>query len=202
MAKRESTFMNMFLALFVVTLISASALGFVYEMTKEAIETSKIKAQGDAIKNILPEFDRLGDPFKVIAGAPGDTLECFPAYRNNEFVGVAVKTYSKKGFSGLISIMAGIDLSGNFSGYQVLEHSETPGLGSKMSDWFSNTEKPGQCIIGKNPESYSFQVTKDGGDIDAITASTISSRAFLDALVRAYNAYKESANEISGNAGK
>ena len=87
--------------------------------------------------------------------------------------------------------MAGIDNSGNFSGYSVLEHEETPGLGSKMDSWFSNSEKPKQYVIGKNPESTNFKVTKDGGDIDAITASTITSRAFLEALNRAYESYKE-----------
>ncbi|MDD4143350.1 MAG: RnfABCDGE type electron transport complex subunit G [Prolixibacteraceae bacterium] len=202
MAKRESTFLNMFLALFAVTFIAAFTLGFVYELTKDAIDNSKIKAQNEAISKILPEFDRLGDPLKVPDESGSDTLEFFPAYKNDKFVGVAVKTFSKKGFSGFISIMAGIDNSGNFSGYQVLEHAETPGLGSKMESWFSNTEKSGQCIIGKNPGSHQFVVTKDGGDIDAITASTISSRAFLDALVKAYNVYKEKENEISGITGE
>jgi electron transport complex protein RnfG len=106
-------------------------------------------------------------------------------------VGIAIKTYTKKGFSGFISIMAGIDKSGNFSGYEILEHAETPGLGSKMGVWFNNTEKPKQNIIGKSPKTSKFQVSKDGGDIDAITASTITSRAFLEALVRAYTAYEK-----------
>ena len=202
MAKRESTFLNMSLALFIVTFIAAFTLGFVYEITKEAIDTSKIKAQNDAISDILPEFDRLGEPLKVADEGGGDSLVLFPAFKNDELVGVAVKTFSMNGFSGFISVMAGIDNSGNFSGYRVLEHAETPGLGSKMDSWFRDTEKPGQCIIGKNPESYKFEVTKDGGDVDAITASTISSRAFLDALVRAYDVYKEKENEIAGHAGE
>ena len=49
-----------------------------------------------------------------------------------------LKEFQKKGFSGFISVMAGIDKSGNFSGYEVLEHAETPGLGSKMGVWFNN----------------------------------------------------------------
>ncbi len=202
MAKRESTFLNMFLALFAVTFIAAFTLGFVYELTKEAIKTSKTKAQNEAISKILPDFDRLGDPLKIADGPDRDTIELYPAYNGGQFIGVAVKTFSKRGFSGLITIMAGIDNSGIFSGYQVLEHAETPGLGSKMDSWFSNDEKPGQCIIGKNPELYRFEVTKDGGDIDAITASTISSRAFLDALVKAYKVFKESENEIPGISGE
>ena len=86
--------------------------------------------------------------------------------------------------------MAGFDKEGNVSGYAVLEHKETPGLGSKMDVWFNNPDKPNQYILGKNPETTNFKVSKDGGDIDAITASTITSRAFLDALTLAYDSYK------------
>ncbi len=192
MAKRESTFINMVVTLLLVTLIAAIALGYVYDLTKAPIEEAKLKDQAEAITKVLPEFDKLGDSFKVAAEAGEDSLEVFPAYKNDKLVGAAVKTWSKKGFGGLISIMAGIDENGNFSGYQVLEHEETPGLGSKMTTWFNNADKPNQYVIGKSPKTTKFQVSKDGGDIDAITASTISSRAFLDAMVRAYNSYEKS----------
>ena len=191
MAKRESTFTNMVVTLLLVTLIAAVALGFIYDLTKAPIEAAKAKAQAEAITKVLPQFDRLGDSYKVPSDAKEDSLEIFPAYKNDNLVGAAVKTWSKKGFSGLISVMAGIDENGDFSGYEVLEHEETPGLGSKMTTWFNNPEKPNQYVIGKNPKTTKFQVSKDGGDIDAITASTISSRAFLDAMVRAYNSYEE-----------
>jgi electron transport complex protein RnfG len=191
MAKRESTFTNMVVTLLAVTAISATALGYVYDLTKDAIEAAKIKAQAEAITKVLPSYETLGNSFKVAAETPGDSLEIFPAYNGQELVGIAIKTYTKKGFSGFISIMAGIDKSGNFSGYEILEHAETPGLGSKMGVWFNNTEKPKQNIIGKSPKTSKFQVSKDGGDIDAITASTITSRAFLEALVRAYTAYEK-----------
>ena len=201
MAKRESTFTNMVLTLFLVTLIAATALGYVYDLTKDAIEIAKLKAQADAITKVLPQYETLGESFKVAVETEGDSLEIFPAYNGQELVGVAIKTYTKKGFSGFISVMAGIDKSGNFSGYEVLEHAETPGLGSKMGVWFNNVDKPKQNIIGRNPNSTKFLVTKDGGEIDAITASTISSRAFLDAMVRAYNAYEQNAELTSGTTG-
>lgn len=191
MAKRESTFINMVVILVLVTGIAAAALGFVYDITKGPIEVAKLKAQTEAITQVLPEFDELGDSYKVLAEPGGDSLEFFPAYKAGELVGTAIKTYTKKGFSGLISVMAGLDKDGNFSGYSVLEHAETPGLGSKMETWFNNPEKPDQYVIGKNPDNTKFSVSKDGGDIDAITASTITSRAFLDAMRRAYEAYKK-----------
>jgi Na+-translocating ferredoxin:NAD+ oxidoreductase subunit G len=191
MAQRESTFTNMVVTLLLVTVIAATALGFVYDLTKDAIEIAKLNAQAEAITKVLPQYETLGKSFKVTADTEGDSLEIFPAFNGQDLVGIAIKTYTKKGFSGFISIMAGIDKDGNFSGYEVLEHAETPGLGSKMGVWFNNAEKPDQNIIGKNPDSIKFEVKKDGGDVDAITASTITSRAFLDAMKRAYNAYKE-----------
>lgn len=191
MAKQESSFTNMVLTLVLVTGIAAAALGFVYDFTKGPIEAAKLKAQTEAIKNVLPDFDELGETVVFSPAEGEDSLQFFPAYKNGELVGTAIKTYTKSGFSGFISIMAGIDKDGNFSGYSVLEHAETPGLGSKMDVWFNNAEKPNQYVIGKNPETTNFTVSKDGGDIDAITASTITSRAFLDALNRAYDSYKE-----------
>lgn len=191
MAKRESTFLNMILTLFGVTFIAAAILGFVHDLTKDAIELSKRNARSEAIKKVLPEFDELGPSFRVAVASSEDSLEVFPALKGGEMVGVAIQTFTNKGFSGFISVMAGIDASGNLSGYEILEHAETPGLGSKMETWFRDSARPGQNVIGKNPGTSQFEVSKDGGDIDAITASTITSRAFLDALVRAFDAYNE-----------
>jgi electron transport complex protein RnfG len=191
MAKRESTFANMVVTLVLVTGIAAAALGFVYDFTKGPIEAAKAKAQTEAIEQVLPEFDELGESKTISPGGGADSLEIFPAYKNGELVGTAIKTYTKNGFSGNISVMAGIDNEGNISGYSVLDHAETPGLGSKMDVWFSNPDKPKQYVIGKNPETTNFTVSKDGGDIDAITASTITSRAFLEALTLAYDAYRD-----------
>ncbi|MCK5730865.1 MAG: RnfABCDGE type electron transport complex subunit G [Draconibacterium sp.] len=191
MAKRESTFINMVVTLLLVTGIAAAALGYVYDLTKGPIAEAKLKAQQEAITKVLPEYDVLGESFKTVAKAGEDSLIFFPAYKDSVLVGTAIMTYTKSGFSGFISIMVGIDKAGNLSGYSVLDHAETPGLGSKMDVWFNNTEKPNQNIIGKNPNSTKFVVSKDGGDIDAITASTITSRAFLDAINRAYVSYEK-----------
>jgi Na+-translocating ferredoxin:NAD+ oxidoreductase subunit G len=191
MGKRESTFGNMVMALFLVTLIASASLGFVNDLTREAIDKSKEEAKMEAIKKVLPAYDEILGECKIAPPQGGDSLEFYPAYKNEIWIGTAIKTYTNRGFGGYISIMAGIDASGNFCGYEILEHEETPGLGSKMDTWFKDPEKPHQEIIGKNPGSTAFFVSKDGGDIDAITASTITSRAFLDALRRAWETYKE-----------
>ena len=190
MAQRESTFINMVLTLFGVTLIAAAVLGFVHDLTKDAIEQAKTEARNRAIRSVLPEFDRLGDSYKLMPETGGDSIEVFPAYNAaDDLVGVAVNTYTKNGFSGLIRIMAGIAPDGSITGFEVLEHKETPGLGSKMNEWFRSLDRPDQNIIGKSPATNSFLVRKDGGEIDAITASTITSRAFLEAVMRAWETY-------------
>ncbi len=200
MAKRESTFVNMVTALFLVTLIASASLGFVHELTRISIETTMEEAKMEAIKMVLPEYDEITGECKIAPPQGGDSLEFYPAFKNGKWVGTAIKTYTNNGFGGTISIMAGIDANGNFSGYEVLDHEETPGLGSKMDTWFKDPEKPNQQIIGKNPGSTNFTVSKDGGDIDAITASTITSRAFLDALRRAWDAFKEAQTEAEKTA--
>ena len=200
MAQRESTFISMTATLFVVTFVAAAILGFIYDLTKADIELAKQKAQEEAIKNVLPAFETLGNPYKILPEDGSDSLEFFPAYNaSRQLVGTAVKTYTKKGFSGFISIMAGLSPGGNITGYEVLDHKETPGLGSKMNLWFKDKTRPGQNIIGKNPSTSKFEVSKDGGNIDAITASTISSRAFLDAIVRAYQTYQSPLNSTGAN---
>ncbi len=188
MAKKESTFISMVLTLFMVTFIASAALGYLYEVTKGPIAESKLAKQNNAIMQVIPEFDN--EPGKEVykMDVDGGTLEFFPAKKNGELVGTAVSTFTNNGFSGNIKIMVGFLPDGTIHNISVLEHKETPGLGDKMkknkSDWSVQ-------FNGKNPTNFKLKVTKDGGDVDAITASTISSRAFCDAVDRAYKAYME-----------
>lgn len=208
MAQKESTFFSMTATLFVVTFIAAGLLGFIHDLTKDDIARAKLKAQKEAIESVLPAFETLGDSYKVLPEDGTDSLIFFPAYdSNHQLVGTAVQTYTKKGFSGLFSIMAGLAPDGTITGYEVLEHKETPGLGAKMDKWFKDDSKPKQNIIGKNPGVIKFVVSKDGGEVDAITASTITSRAFLDAIVRAYKSFinsqqREVASKIKPKEGR
>jgi electron transport complex protein RnfG len=201
MAKLESSFKNMLVSLFGVTLIASAALGLVYDATKAPIAQTEAKKQEMALASVLPEYDRLGDVIKVLPADGKDSIEIYPAYGpNNEEVASAVKSYTYSGFSGYIEIMVGIDPNGEITGFQVLKHAETPGLGSKMNDWFSNAEKPGQNVIGRSFNDGAIQVSNDGGKVDAITAATITSRAFLDALNRA-NRCLDSAWETDAESG-
>lgn len=185
----KSNFPNMVITLLAITLISGAILGMVHKVTKGPIQEASLKAQNEAIKTILPSFDKLSDAKEVMPEDGTQPLTFFKATdAEGKLVGTAVKTYTIKGFSGYIGIMVGFDPNGTITGFQVLKHAETPGLGSKMQEWFSN---PAHSIIGLNPAKVNMTVSKDGGDVDAITASTISSRAFLDAIVRGYNTYNK-----------
>lgn len=191
MAKKlESTFKNMLLVLFTVTLLASTSVALINEFTKGPIEDAKQNKKLQAIKDVVPAFDN--DPnaeMYSVNTEDGGTIELYPAKKDGVLVGTAVKTYTKKGFSGVFWLMVGLSPDGTVLNYSVLEHKETPGLGSKMDLWFKGEGK--QAIIDKNPGTSKFTVSKDGGDIDAITAATISSRAFLDAVNNAYNAYKK-----------
>lgn len=196
--KLESTFTNMVVVLFSVTLIASAAVGYVYTLTAKPIEAAKMAKQTEAIRQVIPgEFDNdpNADMWKVET-PDGGVLEFYPAKKNGEPVGTAVKTYTNSGFGGQIWLMVGFNPDGTISNYSVLEHKETPGLGSKMDVWFAKGNKGD--ITGKNPGATGIKVSKDGGDVDAITAATISSRAFLDAVNRAAAALAGNADTTSG----
>ncbi len=187
MAKKESTLINMLIALFVITFVSSTSLGLVYQVTKEPIAAAKLAKKIEAIQNVVPEFNNQpnAEEYKV-ATENGDSLTLYPAKKDGELVGTAVESSTNLGFSGEIKLMVGFLPDGTIKDVAVLEHKETPGLGDKMerkkSDWSIQFQ-------GKNPASFKIAVKNDGGEVDAITASTISSRAFCDAVERAYIIY-------------
>ncbi|MEG0992532.1 MAG: RnfABCDGE type electron transport complex subunit G [Bacteroidales bacterium] len=195
MAKMESSFKNMVLILTGITCLSGAILGGVNEITTEPIKVAKLAKQENAIKLVAPEYDNnpIADQWKTTL-PDGTEAIIFPAKKNGELVGAAVQAMTKNGFGGPITLMVGFDKDGNVHEYSVLSHTETPGLGSKMPTWFHEKGN----IIGKNPGKNKLTVSKDGGEVDAITAATISSRAFLDAVANAYNAFTNSQDAASG----
>ena len=191
MAKLESSLKNMILSLSIISLISSSLLAGIYTVTKEPIAMAQSKKQQDAIKDVLPNKNaKVGEPIEIKLEGKEIPFIIYPAEENGKLVGAAIQTYSTEGYAGTIEVMVGIDEKGNISNYTILSSAETPGLGSKINEWFKST-KQNQTIIGKNPDKVKFEVSKDGGEIDAITASTISSRAFLSSIRDAYQAYKK-----------
>lgn len=179
----------MLLSLTIICLVAGAILAGVNMYTTGPIAASKAVALEAAIKAVTPEFDnKPSEDAYMAVTAEGDSLKIYPATKGGEFVGAAVESNTKKGFSGEIRVIVGFDKAGKLLNYSVLQHAETPGLGAKMQEWFS-TDKNKQSVLGRNLADGGLKVTKDGGDVDAITAATITSRAFLDAVNRAYSAF-------------
>jgi len=181
MSNFKNGFPGMLLALFSVTFFSAATVGFVHNFTKYKIKDTREKMKLKAVEKVLPEYASLSE--EKFFESNGKKNGYYIAYKKNgKLSGVAVKASSMEGYSGLIEVMAGIDAEGMISGYRVLSHKETPGLGSKMQKWFSDKKKTRRYVIGRDVKEKKLSVSKDGGEVDAITSATISSRAFLKCL--------------------
>jgi len=186
MSKKESTFLGMLLSLLIITLISGFSLGYVNDLTIEPKAKAKLEKKINALKLVLPTFDNnpVKDMKLVKSEKDLDSVEVYPAYLNSQFVGAAIIGSTDKGFSGLVKIMVGFNPSGAIENIVVLEQKETPGLGTRMTE-----EKFLQQFKGVNISAFKLKVKKDGGDVDALTGATISSRAFCDATQMAYDAF-------------
>ena len=195
--KKESTLINMVVALLVITAVSGGVLGLVYGMTKDAIAEVDQKKNEAAIQAVLPlkgEISYTADTLQYNYEGVDLSFPCNLAYdANGIFLGAAVKT-SEGGFGGKIDMMVGFLADGTIKGTSVLSHSETPGLGANMTGKFKDQ------FVDKNPADYKLTVTKDGGDVDAITAATITSRAFSKAVDKAYKAFEANKAQYMNNA--
>jgi electron transport complex protein RnfG len=177
MKKLESTWYNMAIVLTVISVVAGAALAYVNEVTKGPIAEIQQKNEAQAIKTVLCDDNAVITDTIV----NGDVTLYLTAN------GAAVKTVDPKNesFSGGLTIMVGLDKEFKVLGYTVLVSNETPGLGAKASEWFQEGGKGN--IIGR--VAGQFKTSKDGGDVDAITASTITSRSFLRAVNNAYAEY-------------
>lgn len=176
----------MILSLTGFSIVAGGLLGWVNAATAEPIAQANAKALSDAIAVVIPEFDNNPAEEAETVEVEGTTYKIYPATQGGKPIGAAVEA-SANGFGGTLTVLVGFDTEGNIIDYSLLSHAETPGLGSKASDWFKKGAKGD--ITGKNPGTQSLTVSKDGGEIDAITASTITSRAFLQAVNNAWSAY-------------
>lgn len=176
----------MILSLTGFSIVAGGLLGWVNAATAEPIAQANAKALSDAIAVVIQGFDNNPAEEAETVKVEGTTYKIYPATQGGKPIGAAVEA-SANGFGGTLTVLVGFDTEGNIIDYSLLSHAETPGLGSKASDWFKKGAKGD--ITGKNPGTQSLTVSKDGGEIDAITASTITSRAFLQAVNNAWSAY-------------
>ncbi len=181
----------MVLVLVGVSLVMGGLLAWVNHVTEGPIALQAEKALALGIKTVMG-----GEKLTVVATDTirqdmGGKEAVFVVHKTQDShqrpLGVAVES-TTMGFGGDLKVLVGFDDSGKVLGYTLLQHAETPGLGAKADKWFLEGSKGN--IVGKCPGDKPLQVTKDGGEVDAITASTITSRAFLLAVNQAYEAYQ------------
>ena len=170
-----------------ITAVTSSAVGLVYRVTEAPIAQAKLHKKADALAQVLPPFDNTpADEMQAVA-AGNDSVYVYTARMGQTVAGYAVESFAS-GFGGPIRIMVGFGPDGRIRNIQVLEQTETPGLGAKLAEEGNPVQA---SLLGKSPAEVKMSVRKDGGDIDAITASTISSRAYIQAVSLAYTAFLE-----------
>lgn len=203
MKKLESSLLNMVLVLVGVALIMGGILAWVNHVTEGPIAEQAEQMLANGIKVVMG-----GEKLTVVSndtivqeidGKEATFIIHHTQDGRNHNLGAAVES-SSLGFSDNIKVLVGFNPEGDILGYTILQSSETPGLGAKADKWFQEGQKGN--IIGKNPKDKDLTVKKDGGDIDAITASTITSRAFLKAINQAYHAYINKGADAQSGATK
>lgn len=188
--KIESSLKNMVVTLFVITLVAGLSLGFVQQITKEPIANAHLQKQIEAISAVVPEFNNNPLETSEKIAVDEDSLTIYTAQKDDEIVGYAVLSSTNSGFGGLVQVMIGFNPDGTIYNTSVVSHQETPGLGDQMT-----TEKFRSQFQGFNCNTQKAIVKKDGGDVDALTAATISSRAFCATIRKAHNAFSQFTNQ-------
>lgn len=187
----KNTLTNMVLSLLGITLVASLAVGVIYRVTAGPIADAKTAKLTNAIAQVLPPFDNTpGDSVQTL-NIDGGEVKIYSGTKNGQPVGYAIESFSNNGFSGEVRLIVGFNPDGTIYRTEVLSQHETPGLGDKMERSKSNFAKQ---FDGKNPADFHLAVSKDGGDVDAITAATISSRAYTEAIARAYNVFCQITN--------
>lgn len=185
MAKNDSIW-RLVIVLTCISLLAALALTGVYALTKGPIEQGQREKKEKALQAVLPDYEgTVRDT--VIVDADNEEIPVHLAIgKNGELCGAGIETYTKKAFAGRFDLMVGFDADGAIVNTEVITAGETPGLGDKI-----NKDKSDFALQfnHQNPADFQLVVKKDGGDVDAITAATISSRAYCDAVQRAYDIF-------------
>jgi len=199
MEKLSNSLLNMTVVLTATAIVTGGLLAFVNDVTKKPIAEVNKQATTDGIVKVMggnPNIKTDPDTITIKIGKDDKTFVVYNVTDDKgNALGNAVES-STMGFGGELKVLTGFDAEGNILGYTILGHAETPGLGAKATDWFQKGGKGD--IIGKNPAKNNLMVSKDEkdgkkGEVDAITASTITSRAFLKAVNEAYEASAKSA---------
>ena len=190
------------LVLVIVAGASALLLAQVNTITAPKIAQSRIDFKLRMVKKVLPPYDndpnkdrevipdKVSGPAHVMVEMDKDRgkegVIVYPAYKDGKLVGRAFAVVSHEGYSGDIDLLMGVSPKGAITGIEVIQHSETPGLGAKI---VSDKSWPGKRELVGRTLADSLEVKKDGGQIDTISGATISPRAVCKAVKAGLTAY-------------
>lgn len=203
MMKRGSSDLKLLVVLTVFSAVSGLLLALVNDVTKDRIAMVKVKKQEKALMEVVPKFDTV--EVETLLANPSDPVELFTCKTSDGKVsGIAIKISTRQlskeelqklslsetlkqdqAYDAPIKMLVGLSAEGKISGVSFLEHKETPGLGSNIEKKEFKANYIGAAVDGKR-----WIVKKDGGDIEQLTAATISSRAVTGAVVKAIEIYK------------
>ena len=202
----KSSLKNMVVVLLLISAISAFLVALVNDVTKDAIAESNTKSKNAAKFLVLGTNDSEARITRDTTCKIGDfdiTVSTITRNDNDAVVGYAVEAPSitKSGYADRITLMVGFKEEGDaavINAVEVLSQKETPGLGANMTKAGNSLER---SIVSKNPAELTFAVSKEGGSFDALTGSTISSRAYANAVETAYAGYLWATGRLKTEAG-
>ena len=185
----------MVLILTAICAVSGILLAVVSRLTQDPIRKAALQEKMAAIQSVLPACDNDPTQDAVTLNLEGETRTFYVATQAGRYVGAAFEVASSKGYGGDIRLMVGITADGLVHGIEILSQKETPGLGARIAD-----DDFKQRFAGRSARDTTWAVGKDGGDIDAITAATISSRAVVGAVREGIDVYMQHESEIRSQA--
>lgn len=165
------------------SLAATLLLSVAYGLTKEPIEQSALEDLRRSLEQVIPAsiYDNNPAADTVQLQIDGKPLLVYRASKANHVTGVAFEV-SRKGYSGEIRVLLGVDENGKLLGVRVLKHTETPGLGDKIevtrTDWI--TRFTGKSL--GDPPDAQWAVKKDGGPFDQFAGATITPRAVVNGI--------------------
>lgn len=183
--------MKMGTFLFIIAAVAGVLLAYTENLTGPRIEENRIKKLAEARREVLPEAKNFSAvEYKDPAGK---SLSYVAGFKEDGSLAGVVLNAAPKGYAGPIEMVIGLSSHGKISGVKILSQKETPGLGTKLTT--PAFLEPFTKIVNEKPRPI-FLVKQDGGDIDAITAATISSRAFCSGIREGMAAYEVIKEEL------
>ncbi|MBN1551639.1 RnfABCDGE type electron transport complex subunit G [bacterium] len=176
--------------LMLIALSAGICLSVVYTATKDRIEEVKRQQRREAFQEVLPFINQLPDDMHITFEDKQNRVSVYAIDRDGDLLGAALEISTKAGYGGDMTFLVGVDPSGKVKGFSLLEQKETPGLGTK-----AEKKKFWGQFLDKTTETFDFKVQKDGGDVMAITAATITSRAVSEGVERGLLTYKNYLNQ-------